>query len=137
MPHRNNSFGEGAACAAMAICGSIFLNACSSVPAPSQPVRHVVLIWMKNPERAEDRGQLIRAAHSLRMMPGVSRVEVGHSIPAPPPGADRSYHLGVVITFRDRATLERYEEDPRHQSMVRRYLGALVRRYQVYDLDGR
>ena len=31
----------------------------------------VVLIWLKHPESAADRAQLIRAAHSLRMIPGV------------------------------------------------------------------
>ena len=137
MAHRNNSFSERAACTAIAICGSIFLSSCSNLPVQSQPMAHVVLMWLKHPERDRDRAQLVRASHSLRMMPGVLRVEAGYAVPPPPPGIDRSFDLGVVITFRDRAALERYEEDPRHDDAVRRYLQPLVRRYVVYNLSSR
>jgi Stress responsive A/B Barrel Domain len=137
MVHRNNSLTERAVFTAMAICGSMFLSACSNLPVPSQPLRHVVLLWLKHPKRAADRAQLIRAAHSLRMLPGVLRVEVGHAVPPLPPGVDRSFDFGVVITFRDRAALERYEEDPRHHDAVGHYLEPLVRRYVVFNLSSR
>jgi hypothetical protein len=137
MAHRNNSFSDRTAFTTLAICGSLFLSSCSNLSAPLRPVTHVVLMWLKHPGRPADRAQLIRAARSLRMIPGVLRVEAGHAAPSPPPGVDRSFDLGVVITFRDRAALERYEEDPRHLDAVRRYLEPLVRRYLVYDLSGR
>ena len=114
-----------------------FLLACGTMPAPSPTVTHVVLMWLKHPGRSADRAQLIRAAHSLRMIPGVLRVEAGRAVPALPPGVDRSFDLGVVITFRDRAALQRYEKDPRHLEAMRRYLRPLVRRYEVYNLSGR
>lgn len=120
--------------ATLALC--LFLFGCGTVPAPSPAVTHVVLMWLKHPDRGGDRAQLIRAAHSLRMIPGVMRVEAGGAVPVPP-GADRSFNLGVVITFRDRASLRRYEKDPRHLEAMRRYLRPLVRRYEVYNLSGR
>jgi hypothetical protein len=95
------------------------------------------LIWLKHPERSADRAQLTRAAHSLRMIPGVLRVQTGRSVPTLPSGADRSFDLGVVITFRDRAALQRYEKDPRHLEAMRRYLQPLVRRYEIYNSTGR
>lgn len=119
----------------MALC--LFLQGCATVPAPSPSVTHVVLMWLKHPGSGADRAQLIRAAHSLRMIPGVMRVEVGRVVPALPPGVDRSFDLGVVITFRDRFALQRYEKDPRHPEAMRRYLRPLVRRYEVYNLGGR
>ena len=64
-------------------------------------------------------------------------VQAGHAVPALAPGADRSFDLGVVITLRDRAALQRYEKDPRHADAMRRYLRPLVRRYEVYNLSGR
>ena len=102
-----------------------------------QPVTHVVLMWLKHPESAADRAQLVRAAHSLRMMPGVLRVETGRTVRGLGPEVDRSFDLGVVITFRDRAALERYEEDPRHSGAMERYLRPLVRHYEVYNLGVR
>jgi len=54
-----------------------------------------------------------------------------------PSEADRSFDLGVVITFRDRAALQRYEKDPRHLEAMRRYLQPFVRRYETYNLTAR
>jgi hypothetical protein len=113
------------------------LGACQTAPPASSPLTRVVLIWLKHPERSADRTQLSRAAHSLRMIPGVLRVQTGRSVPTLPAGADRSFDLGVVITFRDRAALQRYEKDPRHLEAMRRYLQPLVRRYEIYNLTGR
>ena len=93
-------------------------------------------MWLKHPDRGADRAQLMRVARSLRMIPGVRRVEAGRTVPALPPGFDHSFDLGVVITFRDQAALQRYDKDPRHLEAMRRYLRPLVRRYEVYNLGG-
>lgn len=124
------------ALATLAICSSV-LSACRTTPPVSPPVTHVVLMWLKHPERSADRAQLIRVAHSLRMIPGVLRVEAGRAVPTLAPGVDRSFDLGVVITFRDRAALQRYEKDPQHADAMGRYLRPLVRHYEVYNLSGR
>lgn len=97
----------------------------------------VVLVWLKRPESSADRAQVVRAAHSLRMVPGVLRVETGRALPPLGPGVDRSFDLGVVITFRDRAALQHYEKDPRHLAAIRGYLRPLVRRYDVFNLSSR
>lgn len=130
---KNNRSHLGAV-AALAIC--FFLLGCETTPAPSPTVTHVILMWLKHPDRGADRAQIMRAAHSLRMVPGVRRVEAGRTVPALPPGFDRSFDLGVVITFRDQAALQRYKKDPRHREAMRRYLRPLVRRYEVYNLSG-
>ncbi len=121
---------------AVATCLVLVSGGCSSTPAPPQPVQHIVLMWMIHPESAADRAQLLRAAHSLRMMPGVTQVETGRAVPQPSAEADRDFDLGVVVTFRDRAALQRYE-DPRHADAMQRYLQPLVRRYVVYNLGTR
>jgi hypothetical protein len=123
--------------ATLTICVSVFLDACSITPTPSTTVTHVVLMWLKNPESAADRAQLVRASRSLRMIPGVLQVQTGRTVPLPRAGVDQSFDLGVVITFRDRAALQRYEKDPRHVAAVRYYLRPLVRRYVVYNSNDR
>jgi len=125
------------AIAALTACSSIFLPACSTTPAPSPVVSRAVLMWLKHPESSADRAQLIRAAHSLRMIPGVLRVDVGRAVPGLPPEMDKSFDLGVVITFRDHAALERYKSSRRRYEAMRRYLRPLVRRYVICDLSGR
>lgn len=123
--------------ATLAICCSILLSACGTIPPASPTVTHVVLMWLKHPERSTDRAQLIRAAHSLRMIPGVLRVEAGGAVPPLPSHPQQDFDLGVVITFRDRAALERYQSDPRHVAAMRHYLQPLVRHYEVYNLTSR
>lgn len=125
------------AVAALAACSSIFLPACSTTPVPPPGVSLAVLMWLKYPDRSADRLQLIRAAHSLRMIPGVLRVDVGRVVPGLPPEVDKSFDLAVVITFRDHAALERYKSSQRRHEAMHRYLRPLVRRYVICDLSGR
>ena len=134
-PSSKNNCGRLGTGATLAIC--VFLFGCAAAPGPSPAVAHVVLLWLKHPERGADRAQLIRTAHSLRMIPGVVKVEAGRVVPALPPEVDRSFDLGVVITFRDQAALRRYQKDPRHLEAMRHYLRPLVRRSEVYNLTGR
>ena len=123
--------------AALAVCSAFFLAACGTTPPISSPVTQVVLMWLKHPERFAERARLTRAAHSLRMIPGVLRVQAGRTVPTLPRGADRSFDLGIVITFRDRAALQRYQNDPQHIDAMRRYLQPLVRHHEIYNLSDR
>lgn len=125
-------------CAAFAtLLPLFFAGACSVTPKALPPVTRVVLVWMKDPGDAAARGQVVRAARSLRMIPGVTKVETGRNVPVSGLGLDRTFDLGVMITFRNRAALQRYEKDPRHLEAMRRYLKPLVRRYEVFNIDGR
>ena len=123
--------------ATLAICSSILPGACRTTPPVSPTVTRVVLIWLNHPGSSADRAQVSRAAQSLRMIPGVLRVQTGRTAPTLPPGADRSFDLGMVITFRDRGALQRYEKGSRHLEAMRRYLQPLVRRYEIYNSTGR
>lgn len=122
---------------ALGFCLAFAGAACSTTPAPPAPATHVILMWMKHPDSTYDRAQLIRAARSVQMMPGVVRVDTGRTVPMENDQADRSFDLGVAITFRDRAALQRFERDPRRTSGMERYLSPLVQRYVVYNLGTR
>jgi len=132
-----NNCGRLDAATVLAICFAVFFAACSTIPAPSPTVTRVVLVWLRHPGDPAARAQLIRVAQSLQMIPGVLRVETGRPVPGLGPDADRSFDLGVLITFRDRAALQRYEKDPHHLEAIRRYLRPLVRRYEVFNLGER
>ena len=85
--------------ALVGLVGSFFLllNGCTVPPSTGPTATHVVLIWLKHPKRSADRAQLIRAAHSLRMIPGVLRVQTGRSVPPIGPHPRRDFDLGVVF----------------------------------------
>ena len=134
-----NKFARPARVALALGCLSALLSVagCLTAPAPEPNVTHIVLIWLKHPHRVADRAQLVRAAHSLRRIPGVVRVETGRSLAVLQPYRARDFDLGVVITFRDRSALQRYEADPSHREALRRYLEPLVRHYETHNLTSR
>jgi hypothetical protein len=116
---------------------AFFLGACAIALPPAPAITHVVLIWLKHPDRGQDRVQLERAAQRLYRLPGVVRVEtrrsplpIGHHLP-------QDFDLAIVMTFRDRSALRLYEQDPRRLEAMRRYLRPLVRRYEVHNLSDR
>ena len=63
----------------------------------------------------------------------VNDVRVGPSLPVERPGLERSFDLGVVVIFRNREALEKFERDPRRRGALDAMLQPLVRRYIVFN----
>jgi hypothetical protein len=115
------------------ICLALFLtsfNAQAASPRSSQ-ITHVMLFWLKRPGNVDDRNVLLRGLRTLRRVRGVTDVRVGRSID--PPGLGQSSDLGVVVIFRDREALAKFERDPRRRGALDAMLQPLVRRYTVYN----
>ena len=101
--------------------------------ARSGQVTHVMLSWLKRPGNVDDRNVLMRGLRTLRRVRGVNDVRVGRPLPVDPPGLEQSFDLGVVVIFRDREALEKFEHDPRRRRALDTILEPLVRRYTVYN----
>ena len=106
--------------------------AAARVSLPPDAVGHVVIFWLKEPGNAENRRQLIDATETFRSVPGVLAVQAGEKIASPRRNVDQSYDVAVVIWFRDRDALERYQTHPTHLAMLTQ-VGPLVDRTVVYD----
>jgi len=117
------------------ICLVLFLTS-SNAPAAnarSGQVTHVMLFWLKRSGNVDDRNVLLRGLRTLRRVRGVNDVRVGRPLPVDPPGLEQSFDLGVVVIFRDREALEKFEHDPRRRRVLDTILEPLVRRYTVYN----
>ncbi|PYK75837.1 MAG: hypothetical protein DME42_01555 [Verrucomicrobia bacterium] len=101
--------------------------------ARSGQVTHVMLFWLKRPGNVDDRNVLVRGLRTLRRVRGVNDVRVGRPLPGDRPGLEQSFDLGVVVIFRDREALEKFERDPRRRGALDAMLQPLVRRYTVYN----
>jgi hypothetical protein len=101
--------------------------------ARSGQVTHVMLFWLKRPSNIDDQNVLLRGLRTLRRVRGVSDVRIGRPLPVDRPGVEQSFDLGVVVIFRDRAALEKFEHDPRRRGALDAILEPLVRRYIVYN----
>ena len=117
---------------------TLLLSSCQSSSPATAPlagsVEHVVLMWMKNPDDAAARRQIVDVTNSFKQIPGVLAIAYGPAIPSTRPVVDSSFHVGIIITFRDRQSASAYETHPIHQKAVREVLQPLVGKLQVYDI---
>ena len=75
-----------------------------------------IVVWKYKPEvDAEQRREHVAR---LRRLSGVIPEIQSFAVGADVLGLPRSYHTGLVATFKDRAGLEAYDAHPEHQAVV-------------------
>jgi Stress responsive A/B Barrel Domain len=116
-------------------CIALFLAPAraQAVATRSGQVTHVMLFWLKRPGNVDDQNFLRRALRTLRRARGVNDMRVGRPLLLDPPSVEQSFDLGVVIIFRDREALEKFERDQQREQAIDAVLRPLVRRYTVYN----
>lgn len=116
-------------------CIALFLTSTGvqAAAARSGQVTQVMLFWLKRPGNVDDQNYLLRALGTLRRARGVNDIRVGRSLPVNRPGLEESFDLGVVVIFRDREALEKFQRDQQRQPAIDAMLRPLVRRYTVYN----
>lgn len=115
------------------IAFSLSSTGAQAAPARSGQVTHVMLFWLKRPGNVDDQNFLLRALRTLRRVRGVNDVRVGKSLPVARPRLEQPFDLGVVMIFRDREALEKFERDRRREQAIDAMLRPLVRQYTVYN----
>jgi hypothetical protein len=117
----------------LALILSIASPRAEAAAARSGQITHVMLFWLNRPGNIDDQNFLLRALRRLGRARGVTDVRVGHPLPVDRPGLEQSFDLGVVMTFRDREALEKFERDQRREQAIDSMLKPLVRQYTVYN----
>src|SRR5213080_191772 len=115
------------------IAFSLTSTGAQAAPARSGQVTHVMLFWLKRPGNVDDQNYLLRALRTLRRVRGVSDVRVGRPLLVDRPGLEESFDLGVVLIFRDREALEKFQRDQQPEKAIDAMLRSLVRRYSIYN----
>ena len=92
-----------------------------------------MLFWLKRPGNVDDQNYLLRALRTLRRVRGVSDMRVGRPLLVDRPGLEESFDLGVVLIFRDREALEKFQRDQQPEKAIDAMLRSLVRRYSIYN----
>jgi len=99
----------------------------------SGQVTQVMLFWLKRPGNVDDQNYLLRALRTLRRVRGVNEVRFGRPLPGYRPSLEESFDLGVVVIFRNREALEKFQRDQQPEKAIDAMLRPLVRRYSVYN----
>jgi hypothetical protein len=97
-------------------------------------VDHVVLMWLKEPTDTTARQKIIDASESFRQIPGVLDVRHGRPVPSTRPIVDSSFDIGLVITFKDRSSLDAYGTHPIHEKAAAELIRPSTRQIKVYDI---
>src|SRR5437762_11883059 len=116
------------------IAFSLTSTGAQAAPARSGQVTQVMLFWLKRPGNVDDQNFLLRGLRTLRRVRGVNDVRVGRSFKMERAGSQESFDLGVIVIFRDREALNKFERDPRRGAAIDAMLQPLVRRSIVYNL---
>src|SRR3989442_9676902 len=99
---------------AILLCCIAFSLASPGAPAAgarSGQVTQVMLFWLKRPGNVDDQNYLLRALRTLRRVHGVNEVRFGRPLPGYRPSLEESFDLGVVVIFRNREALEKFQRD--------------------------
>lgn len=94
---------------------------------------HHVLFWLKNPDSAEDRDQLIAGLRTLAGIEAIRGLHIG--VPAPTEArdvVDASYDVSELMFFDSVADQKIYQDHPIHQQFVAK-CSHLWRKVVVYD----
>ena len=100
----------------------------------NQPIRHMALFWLKNPDSAEDLAMLAAGVETLRAIEQVRTLHIG--VPAATEArdvVDHSWSLSESMMFDNVADQEAYQPHPLHQAFIER-CGHLWDRVVVYDI---
>ncbi|HEX8719769.1 MAG TPA: Dabb family protein [Pyrinomonadaceae bacterium] len=75
-----------------------------------------IVVWKYKPEVGEEqrREHVARLRALAGLVPEIQSFAVGRDVL----GLPRSYHTGLVATFRDRDALRAYDAHPEHQSVA-------------------
>ena len=126
---------------AIVLC-SLALAGCRGSATPSENqsrpghVTHVVIFWLKDPDSAEQRRDLIAACHTLKNIPGVTDLRVGQPLPSTRPVVDSSYDVAMVITFENEQAMEAYNPHPIHEKLAKEFVPRFAK-FLVYDFTNR
>ena len=97
-------------------------------------IQHVVLVWFKSgtPEKAVNK--VIKETRKLKQIPGIRDLRVGRSVPSQRKIVDDSFDLGIVMSFPDKYTMDRYINHPQHVDFVKKHVKPHVSKIIVYDI---
>src|SRR6266478_9857766 len=121
---------------AIALAIAAFLSGCATAPkaAKAGKLYHVGLVWLKEPDNAEHRQEIIAAAHSFaRAIPEVEFLSVGKTLPKTSSWADASFDICFVMRLEDKAAMDHYAKNPVHQKAAQEVFLPFSQKILFYD----
>jgi hypothetical protein len=98
-----------------------------------KPLLHHVFFWLKNPESATDKQELIKGLKTLAAIPSIRQIHIGVLASTEKRDVvDTSWDVSELMFFEDAAGQKVYQDHPVHQAFVNNY-SHLWKKVIVYD----
>ena len=98
-----------------------------------KPLLHHVFFWLKNPESATDKQELIKGLKTMATIPSIRQIHIGVLASTEKREVvDTSWDVSELMFFDDEAGQKVYQDHPVHQAFVKNY-GHLWKKVIVYD----
>ncbi len=114
----------------------VLLAGCNNVFQASKKqstFKHIVLVWLNEPENPEHRRRIIDVSAVLQNIPGVIEISAGEPVRSDRKIVDDSFDVAYIFTFEDEAAMQRYLLHADHQKVVYELINPLVSKMVVYD----
>lgn len=109
-------------------------RAAEDKPAKAGKLHHIGLVWLKEPGNAAHRQKIIAAAHAFASeIPEVQSLSVGQSLPPTSALVDASFDVCLIMSFEDKAAMDRYGKNPVHVKAAQEAFLPLSRKILFYD----
>jgi hypothetical protein len=103
-------------------------------PAAKGKLKHIGVVWLKNPGNPAERQRLIEALHRIaREIPEVRSLAVGQPHPSTSKLVDSTFDVCFTMQFDDQAALDRYAKNPVHQKAAEEAFLPLSQKILFYD----
>lgn len=83
-----------------------------------QPLMHLVLYYLKNPDSVEDKQKLIAGLKELVTVKQVKTSHVGVPMDFKADDPFKNYQVSLLMIFDDKGDINIYHKDPIHQKFV-------------------
>lgn len=98
-----------------------------------KPLLHHVFFWLKNPESAADKQELIKGLKTLSAIPSVRQLHIGVLASTEKRDVvETSWDVSELMFFDDAAGQKVYQDHPIHEAFVKNY-AHLWKKVIVYD----
>lgn len=93
---------------------------------------HHVFFWLKNPESAEDKNQLLQGLRTLKTVEVIWQIHIGVPATTNRSVIERGYHFSLLMLFDSLEEQEVYQDHPTHHQFIHD-CSALWEKVIVYD----
>lgn len=98
-------------------------------------IEHLVFVWFKRPGSKMDRTAFLRATEKLRKATGlIESVRYGGPVPSRRAVVDDTFDIALLMRFKDRRSLDKFEKNPLHEQAIRDVLRPLASKVLIYDI---